>query len=364
MGRFIDWLSKPASVPIAEHSSLASLIVSSRLQTMSVEGQRALSVAAIFRARQLNADTLASLPVKAGESLVPAPNSDQDTLEFVSETVMSMQDYGEGYWRRYDNGDLRVLDATRMHVDWDKSKTNRVYTYDDKRMRHWGLDPSLIVLPINRAAGDLTGRGPMQSGRIAGIIAEQRYVESFYLNNAQPTGLLSHPGVLDAGEAKAFVEQWEAGQGERGTAVVSGGLEYKPTSFNPADSEWVETHMVSVGDCATLFGVPSVLLNHAVSGSTLTYQAIGDVYQGYYRMTLGPTYGRRIEKAWSKVLGRPVAFDPEGLFLASLKTRADTVGVLVRAGYDPAGAVDSAGLPPLEHTGLIPTTIQTEEGAP
>jgi phage portal protein BeeE len=77
---------------------------------------KALAVASIFRARMMNADTIASLPVKVGESLVPAPNDSQDTYGFVHEIVLSLQDVGDAYVRKFSNGDLRVLDPSKMEV--------------------------------------------------------------------------------------------------------------------------------------------------------------------------------------------------------------------------------------------------------
>lgn len=352
----MDWLIRPAPEHLAEHSSLASLVVSTKLQDMTYRNARALGVAAIYRARQLNADTLASLPVQVGESLVPAPNKYQDTQEFVTETVLSLEDHGEAYWRTV-RGETRVLDAAAMSVEWNKARTRRVYTYDGKQMRTWGLDAPLIVLSLNRTASDLTGRGPMQSGRIAGLIAQMRYEQEYFENQAQPTGLLSHPGNLTGDEAKAMLDQWEAGQQKRSTGVLSGGLEYRPMSFNPSDSEMTDQHLVGVSDVATLFGVPSVLLNHAMQGSNLTYQSIADVYQAYYRSTLATTYGARIENAWSRILGQRVTFNPERLFLASMTARTNAAATLVRSGYEPGESLDVVGLPPIPHQGWVPTTV-------
>lgn len=39
------------------------------------------------------------------------------------------------------------------------------------------------------------------------------------------------------------------------------------------------------------------------------------------------------------------------------------VGVGVRAGFEPEDTLEKAGLPPIDHTGLIPTTVQSEEKA-
>ena len=349
----LDSFNRPAPDPAAGHveefsHTLRSLVIASALQNRPYES-RALAVAAIFRAQQMNADTLGSLPVKAGDSLIGAPNDTQDTLEFVTETVLSMEDKGEAYWGIGRDGSLKVLNPAMVTVLWDKTNEIRLYEYDGKRMRTEGMARNLIVIAMNRAASDLRGTGPMMSGRIAGLIAEQKYSQDYFENNAQHTGALTHPGVLTENEAKALYDQWNLGQQNRTTGILSGGMDYKPLSFNPQDSEWVNTHLVGVGDVATLFGVPSALLNYNQPGSSITYQAIGDVYEGYWRQTLAPTYARRIEKAWTSVAGSQVRFDPEELFLASLRERGEVAVQLVNVGFDPADSLDITGLPPMRY---------------
>lgn len=49
----------------------------------------------------------------------------------------------------------------------------------------------------------------------------------------------------------------------------------------------------------------------------------------------------------------------------AMKTQVDAVGGLIRAGFDPAQALEAMGLPPIQHTGLPPVTVQPEpDGAP
>ena len=324
------------------------IISTAAQQAMNPWGANALSVAAIYRARQINADTLGSLPVMAGKGLTGAPNATQDTQEFIVETVLSMQDVGEAYWEVYQ-GNLRVLHPSKMQVAWDTKETTRLYEYDGRKMRTEGMARNLIVIPMNRGPQDLRGVGPMKSARIRGLIAEQKYSQEYFENHAQHTGALTHPGVLTSDEATKLYEQWTQGQDKRTTGILSGGMDYKPLSFNPQDSEWVNTHLVGVGDVATLFGVPSALLNYNQPGSSITYQAIGDVYEGYWRQTLAPTYARRIERAWTQVAGTQVKFDPEELFLASLRERGEVAVALVGAGYDPADSLDITGLPPMRY---------------
>ncbi len=355
----LAWLNTPAPIPGRDIDSFSHTLQSLRIATALQNGgwrqQKALSVAAIFRARQMTADTLGSLPVRAeGNGLVPAPNAEQDSAQFVTESVLSLQDHGEAYWQvDPTNGDMFVLDPNGMDVVWNSANTERLYEYNGRRLRTRGAVPNLVVLSLNRGAGDTTGVGPMGSDRIRGLIAEQVYSQSFFENQAQPTGILAHPGVLDAKESKALYDQWTEGQSSRTTGILTGGMTYNALSFSPQDSEFVETHLIGVGDVATLFGVPSSLLNYNQPGSSITYASSGSIWESYWRQTLAPTYGRRIERAWSQVLGAQVKFDPEELFLATLRERGEVAVQLVGAGYDPADSLDITGLPPMKHTGVV-----------
>ena len=369
VGRINDALHRLArldSTPqVATHSTLAELIINDELQRISLSRSRALAVAAIYRARQMNADTLGSLPLRpVGDDagVVPAPNARQSTREFVIETVLSMQDKGDAYWRIQPNGDLDVLWPTDMRVTWNADRTRREYRYrTDALLRPEGIGRNLVVLSLNRSADDLTGAGPMESGRISGLIAEQAYSQEYFENNGNPTGILAATREITADEAKLLKESWVAARAIRQPAVLGAGLTWDPSSFSPNDSQWVETHMVGIGDIATLFAIPGVLLNYNQPGASLTYQAIDDVYEGYWRAGLFPNFGTAIEQAWAEATDTLARFDPEALFLASLKERAEAAGVLVRAGYDPADTVNVVGLPAIRHTAPLPVTIQQEK---
>jgi phage portal protein BeeE len=132
--------------------------------------------------------------------------------------------------------------------------------------------------------------------------------------------------------------------------------------FSPDDSQWVESHMAGATDVATLSGVPGALLNANQGGTSLTYQNLAEVWFQYWRQTLAPTYARRIESMWTDHLSSQVRFDPEELFLASMRDRTASAGELVRSGYDPAVSADVVGLPPIDHTGFLPISVQPQAG--
>ena len=42
---------------------------------------------------------------------------------------------------------------------------------------------------------------------------------------------------------------------------------------------------------------------------------------------------------------------------------ANSVGILIRSGFDPDESRDAVGLPPIRHTGLLPVTLRDESDA-
>ncbi len=348
-------------VPVAAHSTLAELIIADALQN-GYQNDAALGVAAVFRAREMNADTPAALDVKVGDSLVPAPNATQDTQEFVVETILALQDFGECYWRVTFDGEMTVIPNSDVHVRWDDTRIRRLYYYKNNvQLRTTGAVPNLRVLSINRGAGDLTGKGWMQSDRIKGLIAEQNYSQEYFENNGNPTGVLSTPGTLTKAEADLLKSQWVNARNVRTPAVLSGGMNWDGTSFSAQDSEWTESHRTGVLDVSALSGVPAHFLAASPTGSSMTYANLSDIYEGYWRMSLWPNYIARITRAWTAILGQQVHFDSEPLFLASMKDRVWSASELVRTGFDPADSLDEVGMPPIGHTGEVPVTLQQEQ---
>lgn len=316
------------------------------------------SVAAVYRARTMTADTVASIPFV---DALPAPNSRQTWQQFLHESMLSLQDCGDAYWRVRD-GNLTVLNPVEMSVTWNPQRTARVYTYRKNERLFDGVN--MRVVAINRGASDVTGRAPMESPVIRKLIAADKYIRQFYENNASPSGILNIPRDVTAEQADFARQLWVDQTRTRGPAVLSGGLTWDSDGFSPQDSQWVEGHYAGYGDVALLWGIPGALLLFNTPGSSLTYANVGDLLEQYWRATLFPTYGRRLEDALGEIYATQVRFDPEQYFLASLATRAQATRTLVDAGYEPDDAADVAGMPPMRHTGLPPVQVHVPEESP
>ena len=56
--------------------------------------------------------------------------------------------------------------------------------------------------------------------------------------------------------------------------------------------------------------------------------------------------------------------DDDGEPVTPIKERVDSAAALVRAGYDPADALEAVGLDPMLHVGLLPVTLQAPQDEP
>lgn len=351
---FFNWLNTSARPPVAAHSTLAELIVADALQHGTSDTE-ALGLAAVFRARQLNADVPASLPVNAaGVTLT-------DTHGPVMETLLAMQDHGQAFWKVVGNR-WTVIPNRDINVRWNTDRTVRLYINLRTQVQYQTSGSNrLVVIPVNRGAGDLNGMGWMQSDAIGSAIAIDAYATEYFKNNGNPTGVLSTPGNLTKQEADVLKAQWVDARTVRTPAVLSGGMAWDGTSFSSSDSEWVDSHRSAVLDIASISGVPTHFLASSPAGSSLNYSNNSDLWRMYWAQTLKVTYVSRLERAWSDILGVEVSFDPERLLIASMKDRVYSAAELVRTGFDPAQSVDQVGLPPIAHTGEVPVTLQAVE---
>ena len=338
---------------------LESVYIADDIMFLIDQMSDALGVASILRARQMTADVMGSLPYLAGDTPLPSPNADESLADFVVSSVLSMQDCGDAYWGRVGD-EWFVLDPERVTVRFDETRLRRIYLVDQRLARTRGITPNLIVLSVNRGPKDETGLGWMQSSRIRGVIAAQKYAEDYFKNNGNPTGILTVPSIATEDETDSLLDQWIEARQSRTPAVMSSGITWESTSFNPSDSQWVETHRMGTGDVALASGVPGSLLDYNTPGASLTYQSIDSVESLWVRNTLHPYYGRRLVEGLRTMFGAQVSVSYEQLELAGLQERSLAAYQLMQSGYDPDSVADITGLDGLQHTGSLPTAVQED----
>jgi HK97 family phage portal protein len=135
------------------------------------------------------------------------------------------------------------------------------------------------------------GASPLESLRriLAEDIAAGEYRESFWNNAARIEGVLQTSKTLSPDAARRLRDQWQAlysGSGNSGrTAILEEGLEFKETSFNAKDSEYLGARKLTREEVASAYHVSPAMvgiLEHA------NFANISEQHKMLYQDTLGP----------------------------------------------------------------------------
>lgn len=256
---------------------------------------------------------------------------------------------------------------------------------------------------------------------IALALAAEEYGARFYANNARPDFVLKHAGSPSPAAKKNLRESWDSSH--RGlsnahrVAILEEGLELEKIGMSNVDAEWVASQKQSVIQFARWLRInPTKLMDLDNSGDRANVEHLSiDYVQGIAPWAL------RWEQALDVhgVVDEPhyVKHTFNGLLRADLKTRSDyyhamkldgnltandvlaledmplsdapaadellvpqnmlpassydehgmtyqqrvdAASALVRVGFEPAEALAALNLPPIAHTGLVPTSIQID----
>lgn len=348
------------------HSSvLADIILATSLQ-QGGSAHSAMSVAAVYRATQLLADSLAGFPWYSFDGgpmdgsrqvRMPERQEEQPTVlinpdplsmgrsQWIRDVANSLMWRGNAYLlgSLYVEGHptrIQVLNPDQVLVAWaDEARSYRKYS--------WGVGQELPTsqvrhLALNISPGALKGIGPIQAltRTIEGQIESDAWAKGLWTSGV-PSGKLIHPGKLDATEAQRLAEQWAVTHADgRGTGVLSGGMDYEVLSFSADQMQALQARSYGVSEIARAFGIPAHLLNAATgvagaSSSSMTYTNVAQIYGELLSLTLRPVYGDRIVEAMSSFLprGTSVAFDYSEFIRPEESTRYNSAKVALDAGF-------------------------------
>lgn len=276
-----------------------------------------------------------------------------------------------------------------------------------------------------RRPGDLYGMS-MIANAAAGLNesqAAQDLARNLYENGLNTSGVISVPEMpADTAETQIAriadrIRQWYGGAKNAGKPLVlTGGTTWEPMSVTPADAQFLETRRFQLEEIARWYRVPLHEIQHMDKQSSWG-TGIEQLSVGLVRRTLMP-WIVRLEQADSALLPDPqfVKYNIDTQVRADLKTRyeahelairsgmatpnnrraledeppivggdavripagvslvgrddvpdatiVNAVGALVRAGFEPASVLSALGLPKIDHTGLLPVTVQMEPDPP
>ena len=299
-----------------------------------VTDRTALQHIAVYACVRVLSEAIAQLPLHVyqytenGKERVPQhplyfllhdqPNPEMTSFVF-RETLMShLLIYGNAYAQIIRNGrgdvlGLYPLMPDKIKVDRDE-KNRLIYIYS----RYDEANPNLkeqgdIVLYADEVLhipglgyDGLVGYSPIALAKNAiGIsIACEDYGASFFGNNANPSGVLEHPGVIK--NPDKLRDAWHRAYGGRNAhkvAVLEEGVKFTPISIPNNEAQFLETRKFQIEEIARMYRVPLHMigdLDHA------TFSNVEHLSLDFVKYSLDPWIVR-----WEQGLQKALLSDSE-----------------------------------------------------
>lgn len=263
------------------------------LSGVSVNEHTALTIAAVWQAVNIYANTVASLNLYVAERDRRgghSPAYDHPVYDLVhcrpNKIITSFR------WRQTAVSQLKTAGNSYSEILFDKEgNATELHLLDHRNVNPW-LDekgdlyyrlfrekidlPAYKVLHFAGLGWDgLKGYSPIHMSRdVLGLaIAQNNYQSSLMGNNAQPTGYLKYPNKLKDDQQARLRESWNAvhqGTERSGSVgILTGGVEWVATSFSPVDQQLIAQNNWSVSQVARLYNLPQHMLNQ-MEGATFS----------------------------------------------------------------------------------------------
>jgi HK97 family phage portal protein len=334
--------------------------------------RQAMAVPAVFRAVTLIANLIGSLTMQAWRNgtlltdrtqiprLVIRPAVFGTTRDFWRDTGTCLAQTGEYIWKvvsRNDEGladGLLLLPPHEVQVEWDENfPLVRQYRWKNQKQDADDIEHGFMF----REPGGLRGLGPLQlcGAALSVAVEADEWAARFFSRGGVPSVVLKSAVNMSSDDADRLIERWVQRDSNE-VRVASGGLTPEAFQVNPEQAQLLDSRKHSAADIATAFGMDADLLNAAVSGSSLTYQNVGQRFDNFIRSTLAPNYLEPIEQGISERLTRTTVgrFSLQSLTRADVQTQANVFKTLVDGGLPQPQALGVAGLDSLVDTEPVP----------
>lgn len=320
--------------------------------------REAMGIPAVWRAITLLATTAASLNLKEYQNQIEIPASPfvrrpsrgWTPGAFIRDTVMYMATRGEAIWLITARGfggvatDAIPIPPELMKSEWDNVSHQ---WWIEQGGRRTAQDPANVIhIPLMRNPQTGRGDGPLQVCGVALNVAVEadRWANRFFVGGI-PSVFLNSAQPINKTEADIVKNQWL----EDPPNLPKVGYGFEPTTLqvNPEVAQLTESRTMTRGETALMFGINGRLMEYAASGSSLSYQNVGDLATELVRLTLAPQYLEPIEQAFSDLLqrGHEVRFDVEGFQRADPKTRYEVYRTGIETGmFTPEYAAGKEGI--------------------
>ena len=354
----------------------------------AVNERTAMQMTAVYACVRVLSEAVAGLPLhvyRYGEDgskekalkhplyriLHDEPNPEMSSFNFRETLMGHLLLYGNAYAQIIRNGKGEVvgmypLMPAKMTVDRD-SGGNLYYLYsrgsdDAPEAGENGqvyLPPDQVLHIPGLGYDGIMGYSPIAMAKNAvGLgIATEEYGAKFFANDASPSGILEHPGVLKNPDKvrESWNKLFRGSINSHQIAVLEEGLKYQPIGISPDQAQFLETRKFQLNEIARIFRVPPHMVGDLEKSS---FSNIEQQSLEFVKYTLEP-WLMRWEQAMSRRLFTErekesyfIRFNVEGLLRGDYESRMNGYAVARQNGWMSANDIRE-----LENLDRIPAEL-------
>ena len=324
-----------------------------------VDARSALGLSAVWRALNILADSIASLPIDvvrdSGASITPQPRHPVSRVLKVNPSPL---------FTPYTLLHTMVVHAALTGNGYAYIRRERVTRYPKEILIIEPHRVSIHVMENGRVVYKVDGQnrtfrpdeiihfGGLSWNGLAGLnildhlvdnfglaLANQEYLAKFFADGATIAGVIKHPGRLDDNSMLRLRRSWETqygGSNNSGkTAILEQGMDYQAIGLSPQQAAAAETKKLTIADISRIFGVPQFLLEDL---DRATFNNIEHLSLLFLKHTVRP-WCKRIEAELNRKLFPEdeqgeymVRFDLDDLHMVDMESRGQYIETMMKWG--------------------------------
>jgi len=325
----------------------------------TVNERTAMATSAVYACVRVLSETIASLPLhlyrRTGEGkeravnhnlyhlLHDEPNPEMTSFVFRETLMGHLLLWGNAYAQIIRNGRGQVvalypLLPDRMEVG--RTEKGELFYCYQKDGRDYLLRPDEVLHVPGLSFDGLVGYSPiaMAKNAIGMALATEEYGSRLFANDARPSVVLEHPGILK--DPAKIRESWNkiyrGSENAHKVAVLEEGMQVKTLSMPPEQAQFLETRKFQIEEICRIFRVPPHLVANLerATFSNIEHQSISFVVH-----TIRP-WLVRLEQAFNKSLftGREkgelfASFVVDGLLRGDYESRMKGYAIGIQNGF-------------------------------
>lgn len=346
--------------PLKDWANWKWLLNSQNRAKVAVNSSTAQSIPAFWRAINIVAEQIASLPVSVytvdgavttentthplWRVLKVRPSQQCSRFDFFETLVRVVFIFGACFIRpiRDGRGAIVSFEFLPLPYDFTQPGENLFYHFKvNKEVLTLRWDEVLVIKAWSMDG--LSGQSPIRvlQDIFGSAIAQIQYGASYFGNGTHLSGLLIPEQPMTPTQFMQAKTAWEssAGTGAESagnTTMLPFGLKYQQLASNLTDSDFVAARNLTVQDVANITGVPMDLLNAGDKAST--YASAEERTRQFVLFTLR-TWAKRIEDEFNSKLFSPreqrttyVRFNLNSLLRGDVKARATYYNIMLQNG--------------------------------